>query len=79
MALHLRASPPSSTVAPEKVVAAFIQIFHANECTILTLLVKSSQVKSSQVSIYDVSPLDGPPPPSPSTPVLHCWLPEHIR
>ena len=20
-----------------------------------------------------------PPPPSPSTPVLHCWLPEHIR
>ena len=31
------------------------------------------------VSIYDVSPLDGPPPSSPPTPVLPCWLQEHIR
>ena len=35
--------------------------------------------EGTYVSIYDVSPLDGPPPSSPPTPVLPCWLPEHIR
>ena len=58
-----------------------------------TCEVKSSQVKSeigpllliylfsegTYVSTYDVSPLMDPPPPSPPTPVLPCWLPEHIR
>ncbi len=35
--------------------------------------------EGTYVSIYDVSPQYGPPPPSPPTPVLPCWLPEHIR
>ena len=35
--------------------------------------------EGTYVSIHDVSPLMDPPPPSPPTPVLPSWIPEHIQ
>jgi hypothetical protein len=79
----LSPNPPSLCLTPRSISSRFPlrRKSGAHRLEIGPLLLTYLFSEGTYVSIYDVSPHYGPPPPSasPPTPVLPCWLPEHIR